>query len=256
VSTGEGEFNDETINGRGAFLHHLQGEDVAADDGEKFGSLEFANAPFGDGFGVEGVVESLVVGIIIHINAVLGFLHLRQGIERGGDLAGDSGTHEDEVNFSEHGSEERSEVGDLDFFEKIDADGGGMVALGQPDFDKIGDDGEFKPGFARFVVREGSGEEWFAGIAVGAEVLVPDPFCHVLKRKCGESVFEFASGITHLKPSGENGIYAGPGDDTHVASFAYGTREGVVADGDAHAALDDHGRVGHFFRGYSVWAAL
>lgn len=199
VSSGEGEFNDETVNGRGAFLDHLQGEDVATDDGEEFGSLEFADAPFGDGFGVKRVIEGFIVGIIIHVDAVFGFLHFRQRIEGGGDLTGDSGTHQNEINFSEHRSEEGGEVGDLNFFEEIDADGGGVIAFGEPDFNEIGDDGEFEPCFAGFVVGEGSGEKRFAGIAVGAEVFVPDSFGHVGEGECGESVFEFAGGITHLE---------------------------------------------------------
>lgn len=199
VSSGEREFNDKSVDGRGAFLDHLQGEDVATDDCKEFGSLEFADAPFGDGFGVKSVIKGFVVGIIIHVDAVFGLLNFRQRIERGGDLTGDSSTHEDEINFGEHGSEERSEVGDLNFFEEIDADGGGVIAFGEPDFYEIGNDGEFKPCFSGFVVGKRTGEEGFAGIAVSAEVFVPDPFGHILQRKCGESVFEFAGGITHLE---------------------------------------------------------
>ena len=160
----------------------------------------------------------------------------RQPVEHAGDGARDARAHQHIIHAREHRAENRRQRGELDFFQKVDADRSVMSLFGKKYFREIGRHGE------RHVIRAGlqTGqrrelEGRIGGLAAGDEIIFENFDGHARHGEMFEGVAHLAVGIAVLQPPGKNAGERGAGNNAQLA----GLGQTPVGNSCAHSALDD-----------------
>ena len=174
------------------------------------------------------------------INLQLGRFAFRQPVQRAGNGARDAGAHEHIIHVGQHRAVERRQGGQLDFFEKINADQSVVAFLGQKYFHEICRHRQFHQGRAGAERRHGGGfERRRRRFSSGNEILRQHARGDGRDGELVQGAAQVAIGITELQVAGQDDGESRPGNDAKLAQPRNGARQFPAGNGHAHSALNN-----------------
>ena len=143
MSAGGVALDDEAVHVSAGFSGQRHGERGRGDDAEELRTFDNRERAVAEGARVERGKEFFAGQRADDINFQLGRFAVRQPVQRAGNGARNAGAHEHVIHVGEHRAVKRGQGGQLDFFEKIDADQSVVAFLGQEHFHEVGHHRQF-----------------------------------------------------------------------------------------------------------------
>ena len=240
VTTGGFALDDEAVDLAAGFARERHGQRGRGDDAEEIRTFQRRGLATAKCRRVKGGMKFLAGQRAFDVNFQLDGFAARQPVQHTGDGAGNARAHQHIIHARKHRAENRGQRGELEFFQKVDADQSRVAFLGQKHFRKIGRDGQrhkIRAGRQAGQRREFEGR--VGGLAAEDEIVRENFGGHAGHGKVFQRVAYPAIEIADLQPADENGGERGAGDHAQLAGLRNRARQVPVRDACAHSALDD-----------------